>query len=339
MKLNFSQIKDITLGAVRIEEVDNAVHFYRFTKHQQELYKERNAGFYRKTFASSGVKMRFRTDSQSVFMNVDVSSGSSRRYFCIEVLANGKRVGALKNFNDSQMVGNFTKTELPFGNFSESISLGAGEKEVCIYFPWSVETVLNELSIDDGSFIEPVTPAKKLLVFGDSITQGYDALYPSNKYITRIAEMLDAQEHNKAIGGEIYFPELAKSREDFDPDYILVSYGSNDWNKCTKEKLTQNCKEFYRNLNDNYPNAKIFVITPIWRKDMNESRPGGDFMSVAQTVQNQATEFPNISVIYGFDLVPQDEALFADLSLHPNDKGFDHHFENLSKKIKDILQK
>ena len=47
----------------------------------------------------------------------------------------------------------------------------------------------------------------------------------------------------------------------------------------------------------------------------------GDFMSVAKTVQNQAAEFPNISVIYGFDLVPQDEALFADLSLHPNDKG------------------
>ncbi len=52
MKLNLSQIKDITLGAVRIEEIDNRIHFYRFTKAQEELYKNRNANFYRKTFAT-----------------------------------------------------------------------------------------------------------------------------------------------------------------------------------------------------------------------------------------------------------------------------------------------
>ena len=337
MKLNLSQIKDITLGAVRIEEIDNRIHFYRFTKAQEELYKNRNANFYRKTFATSGVKLCFRTNSKNVFLNVDISSGSSRKYACIEVLVNGKRVGALKNFDDAQMVGNFIKKELPFGNFSGSVSLKAGEKEVCIYLPWSAETVLNEFAVDDGSFIEPVRPSKKMLVFGDSITQGYDALYPSNKYITKIAEMLDAEEHNKAIGGEIYFPDLAKAKEDFDPDYIVVSYGSNDWNKCTKETLANNCKEFLRNLNNNYPNAKIFVITPIWRKDMYESRPGGDFLSVHETVENGAAEFGNISVIRGFDFVPHDETLFADLSLHPHDKGFEHYFNNLSKRIKELL--
>ena len=36
MNLNLSQIRDITLGAVRIEEIDNAIHFARFTKQQEE---------------------------------------------------------------------------------------------------------------------------------------------------------------------------------------------------------------------------------------------------------------------------------------------------------------
>ncbi len=337
MKLNLSQIKNITLGAVRIEEIDNCVHFYRFTKCQEELYKNRNLSFYNKTFATSGVKLRFRTNSQNIFLSVDTSSGSTRKYFCIEVFSNGKRVDAIKNFNDSEMVGDYTKMELPFGTYSKKFSLGTGNKEVCIYFPWSVKITLKELIIDDDSFIEPIKPGKKMLVFGDSITHGYDALYPSNKYITRIAEMLDAEEYNKAIGGEMYFPELAKSREDFDPDYILVSYGSNDWSKCTKETLMHNCKEFYRNLNSNYPNTKIFVITPIWRKDMNENRPGGEFMSVAETIENQAAEFSNISVIRGFDFVPQNEDLFADLRLHPNDKGFEYHFDSISNRIKELL--
>lgn len=178
-----------------------------------------------------------------------------------------------------------------------------------------------------------------MLVFGDSITHGYDALYPSNRYISRIANMLDAEEYNKAIGGEIYFPELAEENEPFEPDYILVSYGSNDWNRSTKEDLAQNCKEILCNLSNHYPKAKIFVITPIWRKDMNESRPFGDFRSVGEIVEKQVVEFKNASVIHGFEFVPQNVDLFADLRLHPNDKGFEYYFQNLSKHIKDILDK
>ena len=48
--------------------------------------------------------------------------------------------------------------------------------------------------------------------------------------------------------------------------------------------------------------------------------------------------FDNISVIDGFELVPPQENLFGDLSLHPNDSGFGYYFENLSKYIKEILQ-
>ena len=41
MKLNFSQIKDVTLGAVRMEEMEDGIHFLRFTAEQEALYKER----------------------------------------------------------------------------------------------------------------------------------------------------------------------------------------------------------------------------------------------------------------------------------------------------------
>ena len=57
MKLNLSQIREITTGAVRIEQIDNDIHFYRFTESQEELYKKRNSDFYKKTFAASGIQM------------------------------------------------------------------------------------------------------------------------------------------------------------------------------------------------------------------------------------------------------------------------------------------
>lgn len=337
MKLNLSQIKNVTNGAVRIEEHDNGIHFYRFTKHQEELYKVRKDSFYTKTFTTSGIQLRFRTDSKTLCLNVETAVSSTRGYFSLEIFANGKKLGDFNNFSDVELVGNYTGLKFQQGNFSNEFSLGEGEKEVRIYLPWSVKVLLKELALDDGSYIEPVKPSKKMLCFGDSITHGYDALYPSNKYITKLAEALDAEEYNKAIGGERYFPDLAKSKDDFEPDYITVAYGSNDWNKCTREEFTENCKEFLCNITNTYPNAKIIVITPIWRKDMTESRPFGDFMCVGEIVREQAAEFSNVSVIQGFEFVPQDTSLYADLRLHPNDAGFEHYFNNLLKQIKVIL--
>lgn len=338
MKLNLSQIKDITLGASGIEEIENGIHFYRFTEEQRELYLERSNqkknDFYVKALSTSGVQMRFRTDSQSLLIDVDVEKGSTRRYFSMEVFVNGKRIDAIKNFSEEELFGDFTKWKFPLGSFSKRFDLGEGEKEVRVYFPWSVKTILKEVCLDDGAFIIPVRPKKQLLCFGDSVSHGYDVLYPSNKYLTKLADILDAEEHNKAIGGEIYFPELAKTREDFEPDYIIVEYGSNDWSKCTREEMTHNCRKFLCNVSNNYPQARIFVTTPIWRKDMHKETPFGDFMRVGEIIKEQAAGIENISVIWGFEFVPRDESLFADLKLHPSDKGYEYFLENLRKGMK-----
>lgn len=337
MNLNLSQIKQITLGAVRIEEHESGFNFYRFTKEQEELYKNRSAEFYMKSFATSGVRMHFRTNSETLFLRTDVIPGSSRSYFAFDVLVNGEKIDTLDNYSDLELPPDYTKISYPIGEFSKEFQLGEGEKEVCIYFPWSAKATLKTIALDDNSFIRPIKLSKKILCFGDSITQGYDSLSPSNKYISRVANMLNAEEFNKAIGGEVFFPELAATKEDFEPDYITVAYGTNDWGRGTREDFEKNCKEFFFNLHSNYPASQIFVITPIWRKDWNESMPFGKFEVVAPFIEREASRYENITVIRGFDLVPQDEKLFGDLRLHPNDKGFDFYFENLAQGIKTIL--
>lgn len=338
MNLSLSQIRQIVLGAVRVEKIENYIHFHRFTKQQEELYKNRSERAHIRTFATSGIQIRFVTDSKVLFLKTAIECGSSRTFFAFDVFVNGVKIDTLDNFSDTDIPQDYTALKLPHGEFSKKFDLGAGEKEVCIYFPYTVKATVKELVVDDGSFIKPVKTSKKMLCFGDSITQGHDALYPSSKYVSMLANMLDAEEHNKAIGGETFFPELAAAKEDFEPDYITVAYGTNDWTCCTEEEFAYNCKEFFRNLSNSYPDSKIFAITPIWRKDMNESKVCGNFKNVAKIIQKQAGEFENISVLEGVELVPQNEKLFADLTLHPNDGGFSYYFENLSKYIKEILQ-
>ncbi|MBP3580252.1 MAG: SGNH/GDSL hydrolase family protein [Clostridia bacterium] len=180
-------------------------------------------------------------------------------------------------------------------------------------------------------------PEKKLIAYGDSITHGYDALRPSNRYIAKLADMLGAEEYNKAIGGERFFPELAKLKDAFVPDYITVAYGTNDWSCMDEETFKHKCKAFYTNISQNYPEAKIFAITPIWRKDMSEYREFGDFRKVEQDIRSAVMDIKNVTVVSGFDFVPKDEKYFADLRLHPNDEGFGYQAENLYKEIKVLI--
>ena len=332
MILTKDQIKSIALGTERVEEQGGCIHFYRFTKEQDVLYQNRDKALHMKSLGTSGVQLRFLTDSQSLFLKTEITSGSSRSYFAFEVFANGSRIGTLDNFGGKTMTGIYTTDVYPQGEFSKTFDLGMGEKEICIYFPWSAHAAIKTLALDDGASVIPVKPKKTMLCFGDSITQGYDAVYPSSKYITRLAKMLDAQEYNKAIGGEIFFPELADTKEDFVPDYVTVAYGVNDWAKFSLKEFLGNCKSFFCNVSENYPTSKIFVITPIWSK-LNYDSPLGTLENVGKLIEEQAAEFANISVIQGFRFVPQEESLFGDGELHPNDQGFDFYFQNLKKAI------
>ena len=35
---------------------------------------------------------------------------------------------------------------------------------------------------------------------------------------------------------------------EFEPDMVVVAYGTNDWNCCTEKEFIHNCKEFLYNL-------------------------------------------------------------------------------------------
>ena len=333
MKLTLENIKKIANGAVRVESDDVGIRLYRFTEEQEELYRISNDDFYMKNFSTSGIKLWFKTNSRELYLKIFTTPASSRRYFSVDVFSNDKLVGCLDNFSEKDLPENYVQGEYPLGSFSKSFSLGDGEKEVCIYLPWSVGVAIEEMSLDDGATIKPIKMSKKILAFGDSITHGYDAIRPSNRYMAKLSKKLEAEEFNKAIGGEVFFPELAKLRDDFTPDYITVAYGTNDWNRLDEETFKANCRAFFENLLKNYPNSKVFAITPIWRKDMNEEREFGDFKRVEEDIKSIAEAIGNIIVISGFGFVPEDEKFFADQRLHPNDKGFEHYEKHLYEAV------
>lgn len=329
MKLTLEQIKSITLGAVHVEQENDKIRFHRFTEQQEILYGKGSNTFNVRCAASAGIRLRFKTNSQTLKMKFEIRKGSSRQYYSFDVFVNGKAAGYMDNFSGVSLPQNYTGVELPRDKAEKEFALGRGDKEVCVYLPWSVCPLLEELSLEEGSCVIPVKPGKKLLAFGDSITQGYDALRSSMRYTARLADKLRAEELNKGIGGEVFIPALAQIKDDISPDYITVAYGTNDWSKKTEEDFKVRCREFFTVLSNHYPRAKIFAITPIWRKDCQGERAFGPFELVEKDIWEAVSDLPNVTVIPGFDLVPKDETYFSDLRLHPNDEGFAHYAENL----------
>ena len=138
----------------------------------------------------------------------------------------------------------------------------------------------------------------------------------------------------------IVFPEscdipcLAKTKEDFEPDYITVAYGTNDW--CGRQNVPlfyEQCREFFRILADKYPNSKIFAITPIWRK-CEDKKPLGELCEFHSVMENLLKDIPSVIMVRGYDFVPHESKYFADLHLHPNDEGFALQAQGIFEQMK-----
>lgn len=331
MKLTAEQIRAVTVGATRVEEIDGTVHFFRFTEAQTDFYKGCNDDFYHKTYATAGVRLEFVTNSRTLSLTVEALTtpvASSRKFFAVAVYENGNKLG---------LIGSETT---PCGVFEGGFALCEGESKICLYMPWSVVCTIRALTLDDGATITPVKKKCRMLQYGDSITHGYDAHEPQNSYASIVAHAFSADARNKGIGGEVFQPTLATlPDEGFAPDYITVAYGTNDWSHREREDMKTACRDFYHNLAALYPEAKIFAIAPIWREQENEYRVAGAFRDVVEIIGAAIADLPNVVLIDAYPFVPKEAACFSSDMLHPSDLGFRHYGERLVEALRPYIKK
>lgn len=342
MKLSFEQLCAAASGAVSAAREEDGVRFYRMYPEQAAAVAEQNRDFERRAQTAAGIKLTFRTDSSSLFLQVRVGHARVRGYFAVDVYVNDKPVGSIDNYSHVEDIEHtvYSAMSFPFGSHEGSFDLGVGEKTVCIHLPWSMSCSISELSLQDGASFVPAVPEKKILFYGDSITQGYDALHPSMTYASRLARALGMAEYNKGVGGAAYCPKLAAVKEEFVPDAVVVAYGSNDWGAApTSDFFREQCRQMYGAIRANYPQTPVFAMGPILRHTSNECRGFGAFCKMAKIIEQVAGEFSNITAIDCLTFVPCDPGYYGDGIVHPNDRGFAYYFKALYPRIKAVLEK
>lgn len=328
MKLEYELIKTLAFGVEYVKTENDKIVFSRFTE------QERNALSYGKdnSFSTAGVRIEFETDSKylKIATSVKESNPDGRNFYSFDVYRNGSMVGQIKNFNSMPQ---YPYKKYNIADRQKSFCLKPGLKHICIYFPWSVQGMVREIELDDGAIITPIRKPRKVIMYGDSITQGYDAAKPSLSYASRLADMLDADVINKGIGGSVLMPELTKHKGNILPEFITIAYGTNDWRGSDFEDFKNRSHTFCENLVNNYPNTLIFVIAPIWRADNNEIHKLGSFSVVADTLKQIADCRNNLCFIDGFGFIPKDTVYYRDSYLHPNDEGFELYANALIKEL------
>lgn len=333
MKISYDIIQKLAFGVEYIEAQETRVIFSRFSKDERHAL---NYGM-DKSFATAGVRLEFETDSRYLRVAVctEKANPERRNFYSFDVCVNGQLIGQIKNFDADPL---FPYPEYPLSDREQTFFLGIGAKKICIYFPWSVQGMIREIEVDDGASVVPVVKKRKILMYGDSITQGYDAGKSSASYASKLTDQLDADGINKGIGGSIFLPALATVKGNISsPDLVTVAYGTNEWRGSEYQPFKERCESFFENLVKNYPNTPVVVISPIWRADCAENHKLGDFSTVADVLHKVSAGYRQLHFIDGIDFVPKDTAFFRDGYLHPNDEGFEKFADALIKNIQKLL--
>ena len=328
MKLSKEQLFSCARGAVYATQEGDVVRLHRFTPEQEEFYRNYNEEHYARSFATAGIVLEFDTNSESLSLAVTCRKGSSRHWFVHSIFVNGERIGELR--------GKYAEKEI--AEAEESWSLGTGNKRVKIIFPWSSGSYIRALELHDGAAFVAVKPAKTALIYGDSITHGYDAKQPENSYASILAEHLGMNCINKAIGGAVFRPDMAVLKDDLQPSVITVAYGTNDWSGVNNEKLEANAAGFFAALRANYPHTPIVMLAPVWRGDWQRERPAVAFRQIPEIFAKIAAQVGNAYVVDCFDFIPHDPANYSPDVLHPNDDGFAHYAKCVIEAVDKILK-
>ena len=320
--MKIADIAPFLHGYLRFEEKNGFAFPRRFTEKQDRILADR--GFVPHSKASAGMRIEFLSHGGKMSLDLFFEAGAGSEFSCIALYDNG--------FCVKRMFEPKTDFEMHF----EFDLKQSKKRKVALYLGNLNATGIKNVVLPDNA--EPIKKEIKYLALGDSITHGYFATNPALSYANILADNLDAEIVNQAIGGDVFCPDNIDPEISFQPDIITVAYGTNDWWLFDGETLTNNVKKYFAKIKNTFPNAKTFVLTPIYRGHEEEVRGSGTLDDVRGIIAENACG----TVIDGLKLFDRTHGFYADgtpgeAGLHPNDLGFVLYAQRLMGEMRPFL--
>lgn len=317
-------------GYVNVRAREEGVYFERLC-HEQYMGSE----FMPLAASDSGVTLDLITDSRQVEIAFRVTDSiwATGWNSVFDVYLNGefnKRISRTVAKNDIVRV----LYTVPSGK--------EGNNRLTFWFPSCLSLSLLSLRLCDGASFEAVAHEKKLLMLGDSITEGNSVENPSDLYSSVVARSYGFTVLNQAVSGSIFSDfAVSGSYDGFTPDCVLIAYGTNNYGDGSadfayvKTLIRDGMRSMITSLRERFPDAKIIGLLPLCRT--GEEGTNFTLSETSKYISECYDEF-GIEYIDCHDMLPLEQKYFSDTMLHPNSTGSRLFGENLAKALKNIVK-
>jgi lysophospholipase L1-like esterase len=308
-------VRDDVPGTVRVDRVFDDSQGYRWD--------------------APGARIRFRTDSAKV---------------AVHLMYSARHIGPSRNslgFYHINGVGYdaWTFTRPPGGalpgdaplvlNLPVPVTEDAEFHDYELILPYGDSVELLGVTVAETARWEtPAAPPEvRWVAFGDSVTHGFTSSAVVHSYPFLVGEAMGWQAINAGIGGRGALAEDGARLAGIDGDIYTVAIGVNNWQGGTELGMFRdNISGLLKGLLGGRPDARIYVITPLWVpptwRPEKAKYPLEDYRRVIREVVADLAE-ERVVLIEGPSLIDHDTSLFDKVAVHPNDKGFAQIAERL----------
>ncbi len=316
MKLSNKTLSKLVKGACYFEIKDGYLSSFRYSKAQIEHMSQNSYDKCWLTCALMSGPQRIELKTDATALSFEYKSSKSHVNNTVDLYIDNT-LYSVYHMND------ILKGRIEF-------SLPQGQKMVSIYMPCESTVQIKNFTIN-GSYKSVKDTGDKVLIIGDSITQGAGPEVASLAYVNGLMRELGYNILAQGIGGYRYEPNDVMTVEGFTPDKIIVALGTN-WYYDSSYDYELNVTEFYKRLIEVFPNTPVLNITPIWRGDIDNWER---FIWCINKIKDTCAKYSCIKLVDGFTLVPNVEECFSDKA-HPNAFGSLMYSTNLIKQIKKL---
>ena len=105
---------------------------------------------------------------------------------------------------------------------------------------------------------------RRILVLGDSISQGFLAGAPSAAWPTIVSRHLGAELVNQGLGAQVFQPSSLAGLSGLEaPDLVFIAYGENyRYGRCAASQVGREIFEYLRLVGELFPKASVVVLLP-----------------------------------------------------------------------------
>lgn len=322
--IRLDTLRTFMTGALRIWEEDGYFRFSRFTEKQEACLDSRGFSFFSMfRTANAGMRLEFLTCGGTMSFDYKAIACHENNAFGFEISIDGVPLYHL-----------YDTVTPDVRAFQYEIPDTSKPSRVTLYFPYLADLWLRNIVIPEDSM--PVSKKCKLLMLGDSITQGFWAQHMNQTYSNILADMLDAQMLNQGIGGDTFWADNLDPELPFDPDIVTVAYGVNDW--AAGVLWSGSVEAYLEKLDSLYRDKKVFVLLPTWYLCGSEPKEDGHTLQDGREhIRACAEKYPYMKVIDCSGFVPHLPDYYGD-DVHPSDMGFLYYGYHLTKEIEAHLQ-